>query len=398
MRGNEWEVAAEPCSTGCERMKSPCGPDFTDAWRASILHCITCVIMCVSSNTQNPSIRNAYLTRIVFLDLRLIHASYLYQSFSAIQISMLLKVRPKSLMLLKASQTRISQHTITIGMTSSDFAPVGIRLRTCRKEFEAFITRCVFRSISWRDCFHWKDHRAQQFVNSLSLLPWTKLNHRRHDIARSCSELRTSGVSGDKGFSLLSEVVKLTLVTDEFINLHDVWYWMVFKPASSSKDQYSSEPARHPERSVVSGRSRQSAQRASYSNSKPWTGRVCRICRVVETSRSQSSETAWHSTSDFRSGKKGARSHDSIAATRIGPLWSDREMPWAWTDYRSDIGWHSQQAWAFERRRFEHWSSEQYRSWYSFPRMKEYKVRSEKSAERATAHDQRAAAQATRSW
>ena len=398
MRDNEWEIAAEPCSTGCERMKSSCGSDFTDAWRASILHCTTCVIMCVSSNTQNPSIRNAYFTRIVFLDLRLTHASYFYQSFSAIQISMLLKVRPKSLMLLKASQTRISQHIITIEMTSSDFVPVDIRLRTCRKEFEAFITRCVFQSISWRDCFHWKDHRAQQFVNSSSLLSWTKFNHRRHNIARSCSKLRTSGVPNDKRFSLLSEVVKLTLVTDEFIYLHDVWYWMIFKSESSSEDQHSSESARHSEWSVVPSRSRQPAQRASYPNPKPWTRRICQICRVVETSRSRSSETAWHSTSGFRRRKKKLRSCDSVAATRIGSLWSDREMPWAWTSYRSDIGRHSQQAWAFERRRFEHWSFGQYRSWYSFSRMREYKVRSEKSAKRATAHDQRAAAQATRSW
>ncbi len=311
---------------------------------------------------------------------------------------MLLKVRPEPLVLLKAPQNRISQHTITIGVTSSDFAPVGIRPRTCRKGFEASITRCVFRGISWRDCFHWKDHRAQESANSLPLLPWTKPNHRRHGIARPCNELRTSGVPGGKGFPLLSEVVKLTLVAGGSINLHDVWYWMVFKPASSSEGQYPSEPARHPERSIVPGRSRQPAQRGPYSNSKPWTGRVCRICRVVETNRSRSSETAWHPTSDFRSGKEGARSHDSVAATRIGPLWSDREMPWAWTGYRSDIGWHSQQAWASERRRFGHWSSRQYRSWYHFPRMGEYKVRSEKSAERATAHDQRAAAQATRSW
>ncbi len=398
MRDNKWKIATESCSTDCKRMKNSCKSNFTDVWCASILHCITCVIMCISSNIQNSFIRNAYFTRIVFLDLRLIHASYFYQSFSAIQISMLLKVRSESLMLLKASQTRISQHTIMIEMISSDFVSVDIRLRTCCKEFEAFITRCVFRSISWRDCFHWKDHRVQQFINSLSLLSWTKLNHRRHDIARSCSELWTSDVSSDKDFSLLSEVVKLTLVTGEFINLHDVWYWMIFKSASSSKDQYSSESAWYSEQSVVSNRSRQSAQRALYLNSKSWMKRVCQICRVVKTSRSQSSETAWHSTSDFRSEKKKAHSHDSIAATWIDSLWSNREMSWAWTSYRSDIDWHSQQAWAFERRRFEHWSFEQYRSWYSFSRMREYKVRSEKSAKRATAHNQRAAAQATRSW
>ena len=398
MRDNKWKIATESCSTDCKRMKNSCKSNFTDVWCASILHCITCVIMCISSNIQNSFIRNAYFTRIVFLDLRLIHASYFYQSFSAIQISMLLKVRSESLMLLKASQTRISQHTIMIEMISSDFVSVDIRLRTCCKEFEAFITRCVFRSISWRDCFHWKDHRVQQFINSLSLLSWTKLNHRRHDIARSCSELWTSDVSSDKDFSLLSEVVKLTLVTGEFINLHDVWYWMIFKSASSSKDQYSSESAWYSEQSVVSNRSRQSAQRALYLNSKSWMKRVCQICRVVKTSRSQSSETAWHSTSDFRSEKKKAHSHDSIAATWIDSLWSNREMSWAWTSYRSDIDWHSQQAWAFERRRFEHWSFEQYRSWYSFSRMREYKVRSEKSAKQATAHNQWAAAQATRSW
>ena len=292
MKDNEWEIATESCSTDCERMKNSCESNFTDVWRASILHCIMCVIMNVSSKIQNFFVRNAYLTRIVFLDLRLTHASYLYQSFSAIQISMLLKVWSESLMLLKASQTRISQHIITIEMTSSDFVSVDIRLRTCCKEFEAFITRCVFRSISWRDCFHWKDHRVQQFINSLSLLSWTKLNHRRHDIARSCSELWTSDVSSDKDFSLLSEVVKLTLVTGEFINLHDMWYWMIFKSASSSKDQYSSESARHSERSVISNRSRQSAQRASYSNFKSWMRRVCWICKVIETSRSWSSETA----------------------------------------------------------------------------------------------------------
>ncbi len=398
MRDNKWKIATESCSTDCKRMKNSCKSNFTDVWCASILHCITCVIMCISSNIQNSFIRNAYFTRIVFLDLRLIHASYFYQSFSAIQISMLLKVRSESLMLLKASQTRISQNTIMIEMISSDFVSVDIRLRTCCKEFEAFITCCVFQSISWRDCFHWKDHRVQQFINSLSLLSWTKLNHRRHDIARSCSELWTSDVSSDKDFSLLSEVVKLTLVTGEFINLHDVWYWMIFKSASSSKDQYSSESAWYSEQSVVSNRSRQSAQRALYSNSKSWMKRVCQICRVVKTSRNQSSETAWHSTSDFRSEKKKAHSHDSIAATWINSLWSNREMSWAWTSYRSDIDWHSQQAWAFERRRFEHWSFEQYRSWYSFSRMREYKVRSEKSAKRATTHNQRAAAQATRSW
>ncbi len=245
MRNNEWKIATESCSTDCKRMKSSCKSNFTDVWRASILHCITCVIMCISSNTQNSFIRNAYLTRIIFLDLRLTHASYLYQSFSTIQISMLLKVWSESLMLLKASQNRINQHIITIEITSSDFVSVNIRLRMCCKEFEAFITRCVFQSISWRDCFHWKDHRVQQFINSLSLLSWTKLNHCRHDIAKSCSELRTSDISNDKDFSLLSEVMKLTLVTDEFINLHDVWYWMIFKSASSSKDQYSSESARH---------------------------------------------------------------------------------------------------------------------------------------------------------
>ncbi len=36
---------------------------------------------------------------------------------------MLLKVRPEPLVLLKAPQNRIGQHTITIGVTSSDFAP-----------------------------------------------------------------------------------------------------------------------------------------------------------------------------------------------------------------------------------------------------------------------------------
>lgn len=236
MKDNKWKIATESCSTDCKRIKSSCKSHFTDVWRASILHCITCVIMCISSNIQNSFIRNAYFTRIVFLDLCLTHASYSYQSFSAIQISMLLKVWSESLMLLKASQTRISQHIIMIEVTSSDFVSVNIRLRTCRKEFEAFITRCVFRDISWRDCFHWKDHEAQQFINSLSLLSWTKLNHCRHDIAKSCSELRTSDVSSDKDFSLLSEVVKLTLVSDEFINLHDVWYWMIFKSASSLKD------------------------------------------------------------------------------------------------------------------------------------------------------------------
>ncbi len=36
MRGSEREVAAEPCSTGCERMKGPCGPDFTDALKTDV--------------------------------------------------------------------------------------------------------------------------------------------------------------------------------------------------------------------------------------------------------------------------------------------------------------------------------------------------------------------------
>ncbi len=92
IRNNEWKIATESCSTDCKCMKSLCKLNFTDVWRVSILHCITCMIMYISFNTQNSFIRNAYFIWIIFLDLHLTHASYFYQSFNAIQISMLLKV------------------------------------------------------------------------------------------------------------------------------------------------------------------------------------------------------------------------------------------------------------------------------------------------------------------